>query len=75
MDAGFPAAAVFCAGDEGLDMYFVKRGMLKVLAGTDVVKTAKAGDFFGEIALVTNMPHVRSIGVLPSGLFNWCKML
>ena len=54
---------VFNAGDHGDRMYFVKRGMLKVLApnGVDVLRTVKEGDFFGEVALFTKNPRNATI--------------
>jgi predicted MFS family arabinose efflux permease len=45
---------VFRAGDSGEEFYIVSRGVLDVLDQDRVVRTMRAGDGFGEIALLGN---------------------
>jgi hypothetical protein len=58
-----PGDFVFRAGDQGREMYFISRGTLEVLAkdGSTVYTRLKDGDFFGEIALLLNLPRTASI--------------
>ena len=51
-------------GHGGQQMYFVNRGILNVVVGSDggeIVHTMKDGDFFGEVALVFETPRTASI--------------
>lgn len=54
-------------GDAGDAFFVVKMGELKV-TDTDTDTTLKAGDFFGEKALVSNEPHAADIVALTDGL-------
>lgn len=58
-----PNDYVIHAGDPGKEMYFVIRGKLEVIApdGTTILATLRDGDFFGEIALIKNVPRNASV--------------
>jgi len=58
-----PGDFVFRAGDQGREMYFISKGTLDVLAkdGTTVYTRLTDGDFFGEIALLLNLPRTASV--------------
>lgn len=52
---------VFYDGEAGNKMYFVKHGMAEVLKNCKVVYTFKEGDYFGEIALLSEMPRTADV--------------
>ncbi len=58
-----PHDYIFKADDPANNMYFVISGELEVLnkKQDQVLATLKAGDFFGEIALVKNVPRTATI--------------
>lgn len=51
------------AGDKARSMYFVSRGVLEVVSadGETVLRTLTEGDFFGEIALLSDEPRTASV--------------
>lgn len=57
-----PGDFIVRAGDPGREMYFVSRGTVEALApdGT-VFNTMRDGDFFGEIALLTDAVRTASV--------------
>jgi hypothetical protein len=52
---------VFYDGEAGHKMYFVKHGMAEVLKNSNVVFTFKEGDYFGEIALLSEMSRTADV--------------
>ena len=60
-----PGDDVIRAGETGREMYLVSRGDLEVLDESGKrVRTLSDGDFFGEIALLTEAPRSMSVRAL-----------
>jgi glucose-6-phosphate 1-dehydrogenase len=58
-------------GDVGDEMYFISRGTVEVLDGDGkVLRTMGEGDFFGELALLSNEPRSATVRAMtPCDLF------
>ena len=52
---------VFYEGEVGSRMYFIKRGIAQVGKGNTIFATFKEGDYFGEVALLTDQPRTASV--------------
>ncbi|KAI9336711.1 cyclic nucleotide-binding-like protein [Obelidium mucronatum] len=52
---------VFHQGEIGAGMYFIHSGMVNIIVSGKQVATAKEGSFFGEVALIANIPRTASI--------------
>jgi CRP/FNR family transcriptional regulator, cyclic AMP receptor protein len=48
-------------GDRGREFFVLLEGEADVTKGGQSINTMRAGDFFGEIALVTKMPRTASV--------------
>ena len=61
-----PGDYVFHAGDIGNEVYFVGDGNLEVISadGKTIHGTLSAGDFFGEIALLSSRPRTAGVRAL-----------
>jgi hypothetical protein len=63
-------ATVFAEGDPGDSFYVVADGRAVVEAGGEQVRTLEPGDFFGEIALLRDVPRTATVRALtPLRLF------
>ena len=49
---------VFDQGDEVRNLYFMIDGQVQLMQKNKVIRTIQAGDYFGELALLTNMPTI-----------------
>jgi len=49
---------VFNQGDEGHDLYYVVSGNIDLVSDGRVIRKLQAGDYFGEMALLTNTPRI-----------------
>lgn len=63
--------SIFEAGDQGEEMYVIEDGTVEIMVGPDVLKTLERGDFFGEMAILEDMP--RSTAARAGK--NECKLL
>ena len=58
-----PGDPIVVAGEVGYDMFFISKGSVDVLSADEetLYNTLKAGQFFGEIALLLSMPRTATI--------------
>ncbi len=61
----FPAEhVIFNEGEMGEVMYVIKRGEVEILRNNRIIATLKDNGFFGEMALVSDVPRNASIKTL-----------
>ncbi|KAJ3025841.1 UNVERIFIED_CONTAM: hypothetical protein HDU68_006592 [Siphonaria sp. JEL0065] len=51
---------VFTQGEMGNEMYFIKNGTIDIIVEGDVVSSLSEGSFFGEVALIANIPRTAT---------------
>lgn len=57
----YPAGhQLFDQGDQGHKMYIIKSGSVKIFRGDEDMATLSVGDFFGEMALMGELPRNAS---------------
>ncbi|KAJ3097263.1 hypothetical protein HK100_005399 [Physocladia obscura] len=57
---------IFIQGEMGNEMYFVMNGVVEVMVGKTRVTTLKEGSFFGEVALIANIPRTATVRAVSS---------
>ncbi|KAI8843362.1 hypothetical protein BJ741DRAFT_574210 [Chytriomyces cf. hyalinus JEL632] len=56
-----PGDIIISAGDMGFEMFFILKGSVNVVVGGTVVGRLQEGSFFGELALIANIPRTATI--------------
>lgn len=51
---------IFHEGDKGERMFYVVNGLVNIIKNGILINTMKAGEFFGEIAMLLNIPRTAS---------------
>lgn len=62
-----PGETLFHEGDAGASMYYVTAGTVDLRKGARLLKTAQAGDYFGELSMLLQAPRTASALAGPDG--------
>jgi ABC-type multidrug transport system fused ATPase/permease subunit/pSer/pThr/pTyr-binding forkhead associated (FHA) protein len=69
-----PDEEVVRQGERGDKLYLIVRGQVEVVANDRAVKTLNEGEFFGELALLTNEPRIATIRTtMPTDLYGLAR--
>ena len=60
---------IFAQGDPGENFYLILRGSVEVRVHDRAIKRLHQGSFFGEIALIANIPRTATIATLEPAVF------
>jgi CRP/FNR family cyclic AMP-dependent transcriptional regulator len=61
-DLDFPAGKVLCReGEVGSEFYLIMEGEAEVTRSGQTIATITSGDFFGEVALVEDVPRIATV--------------
>ncbi|KAJ3229208.1 Potassium voltage-gated channel sub H member 7 [Chytriomyces hyalinus] len=56
-----PGDIIISVGDMGFEMFFILKGSVNVMVGGNLVGRLQEGSFFGELALIANIPRTATI--------------
>ncbi|KAI8829898.1 hypothetical protein BJ741DRAFT_712574 [Chytriomyces cf. hyalinus JEL632] len=61
-----PGDSIVTAGDIGTEMFFILKGTVRILVNGNVVGQMSDGAFFGELALIANIPRTATVQAMSS---------
>ena len=62
-----PGATLFRQGDAGAAMYYILAGSIELLAGGEKLRVMRAGEYFGEMAMLLEAPRTATAQAGPEG--------
>ncbi|TPX52110.1 hypothetical protein CcCBS67573_g09938 [Chytriomyces confervae] len=61
-----PGDSIVTAGDIGTEIFFILKGTVRILVSGNVVGQMSDGAFFGELALIANIPRTATVQAISS---------